>query len=143
MEGAGGAPGGDSHRCECQRIDGVGHRPGHQALLRQVKGDVLAHGAIRKPYLVAGDLIGHLDLQTGHPQAGGVVHQVIGLAQDADIRRGLRLRGVVRHLWHGEGHARFDGRRTIASAEVKFLDDEALATVQVHRAGMHLAHRAG
>ena len=138
MQGAGCLPRGDPHRCQCQRIDGVGHRAGHQALLRQLKRYVLAHGAIRKLDLVAGDLVGDLHLQARHPQPRRVVDQLVGLAKDPDMRRGLGLGGVVRGLRHCQGHAWL---RVLTQLQV--LDDIALPAVQVHRAGMHLAYRAG
>ena len=134
VQGAGSIGGGNPHRGKRHWIDGIGHRPGDQALFGEIEGDIVANGAVGKPHLVAGDAVGDLHLHVRHPQSWGVIDQVIGLAQDADIRGGARSRGIVRGLGAGQ-------RQVIAEDEL--LDDKTFALVQVHRAGVDLAGSAG
>ena len=115
-------------------VDGIGHCPGDQTLLGEIEGDIVANGAVGKPHLVAGDAVGDLYFHVRYPQPRGVIDQLIGLAQDADIRGGARSREISRCLGAGQ-------RQVIAEDEL--LNDKTLALVQVHRAGVDLAGGAG
>ena len=104
MEGAGDIGGGNAHRRKRQRVDGISHGAGGEPLFGEVEGDIVADGAIGKPHLVAGDAVGDLDFHVRHPQARGIIDQVIGLAHDANIRSRARGGRILGGLRAGECH---------------------------------------